>query len=61
MPKTTRRVERDYPQAMIDSIIDNDPGSTHRLLDLVNNEEEQVKLIGRDFTNALMRRANGTL
>ena len=60
-PKTTRRTEKEYSQAMVDSVINNDPGSTQRILDQVDNDEEQLKLYGRDFINALIRKANGTL
>ena len=53
--------QRTYDLSMVDEIIENVPGSTQRLLDVVENDEEQIKKIGDDFQKALLRRANGNL
>ena len=64
MPKELRRHERhdrEYPQYMIDEVVENIPGSTERVLDRVDNNEEQIKLIGKDITKALLVKARNSL
>ncbi len=39
-------------------VVDNIPGATQRLLDQVDNDKKQIKLIGKDFTTILLRRAD---
>ena len=53
--------QREYELSMVDDIIENVPGSTQRLLDVVGNDNEQIIKIGDDFQKALSRRANGEL
>ncbi len=52
--------EKEYPYYMINNMLDNVDGSTIALLNYVNRDKEQIKLIGRDITNGLLRRANGS-
>ena len=61
MPKTNRRVRREYEQEMIDQIINNEDGATQQLLQEINNNKDQIKLIGQDITKALLIRAGGSL
>ena len=56
-----RPVKRTYEIEMVDDMINNVPGSTQRLLDQVNNDKKQIKLIGKDVTDLLLRRAEGHL
>ena len=59
MPKTMRVLHREYEPEMIEGIINNEDGATDTLLQHVNNNKDQIKLIGRDITKALLRRAEG--
>lgn len=61
MPKWFRRIERQYPLEMVEQLLNNEAGSTDQLLREVNNDIDQVRLIGKDICDALVRRANGTL
>ena len=54
-------IVRGYPLYMVDNILENVEGSTNLLLNHVNRNIDQLKLVGMDITNALIRRANGTL
>ena len=57
----SRPIRREYNQFSIDDIINNTEGSTDRLLEQVNRDEDQIKLIARDFHTALTRKANGII
>jgi hypothetical protein len=52
-----RPIARSYDIDMVEDILDNVPASTERLLQQVNHDPEQIKLITKDFGNALLRRA----
>ena len=54
-----RPEKRNYEIELVDDVIDNVPGSTQRILDLVENDKKQIKLIGKDLTDLLLRRADG--
>ena len=61
MPRSNRVVRREYESDMIDRMVNNENGATQELLQQVNNNKEQIALIGRDITKALHRRAEGYL
>ena len=61
MPKELRRHDKEYFQYQIDDIIANVPGSTNRLLEAVYNNEEQIQLIGKDITKALLAKGRSAL
>ena len=56
MPPELRRVESQYPIDMVHEMI-NDAAS-NRLLELVNYDKQQIKLIIKDITNELLNRAS---
>ena len=56
-----RPTQRAYRLSMVDDIVENVDGSTQTLLDLVGNDEEQIKKIADDFHKALLRRIDGGL
>ena len=59
MPKTKRIIHREYEPEMIEAIINNEEGATDTILQHINNNKDQITLIGRDITKALLRRAEG--
>ena len=61
MPKEMRRIDRQYPSDMIDAVVENVPGATQRILDLVSNNMDQVRLIGQDMTRALLAKARNNI
>ena len=46
---------------MVDNIIYNVVGATERVLDVVDGDEEQIKLIGKDITHLLLLKADQRL
>ena len=60
-PKDTRRPDKIYTNQMVDDIINNVAGATERVLDVVDGDEEQIKLIGKDITHLLLLKANHRL
>ena len=56
-----RPTQRAYALSMVDDIVSNVDGSTQALLDLIGNDEDQLKKIADDFHKALVRRVNGSL
>ena len=47
---------RQYEQLMIDDIMWNVDGATDGILRIIDYDEDQIRLIGRDFVNALLQR-----
>ena len=60
-PKDTRRPDKIYTNQMVDDIINNVAGATERVLDVVDGDEEQIKLIGKDITHLLLLKADQRL
>ena len=52
-PKVKRRIDRVYTNLMIQTLADN----CVDIMRVINNDEEQIRLIGRDLANALLKRA----
>ena len=57
-PNRPRPIQRKYEMDMVQDIVNNEPGSTDRILATVNNDPEQVDLIAKDFHTYLLRRSN---
>ena len=60
-PKDTRRPDKIYTNQMVDDIVHNVAGATERVLDAVDGDEDQIKMIGKDITNLLLVKANQRL
>ena len=60
-PKNGRRTERIYTYQMIDDVVNNIAGATGTILSSVDGDEEQIKMIGKDITNALLAKADQSL
>ena len=61
-PRTRRRnIEREYHPIQIEEILNNVPGSTDRIIEYVNGDEEQLKKIAEDLGAGLLRRSNEIL
>ena len=52
-PKIRKRIDRLYSKQMIETLADN----CEDLMRIINNDAEQIPLIGRDLANVLQKRA----
>ena len=60
-PKDTRRPDKIYTYQMVVDIVHNVAGAIERVLDAVDGDEDQVKMIGKDITNLLLLKADQRL